>query len=171
MKRPLPFILIALALIGMALLQGCQTPGKPSAKPQPEAAVPEPDTDRFRTEHIRVGKLKVLGVEHLKPYERFSQAGWNVFYEFHILDENGKTTGRFISFGSYDSTNEISQAFGAWPKGFRTYHLDLYEVDRETGRMTIHALIRFYHSETKPKYDKIRDEAIEIFDKNESGDR
>ena len=168
MKHKLPGLLIALIFIGMTLLAGCQTPGKPVAKPA--ATAPELDSDRFRTEHIRVGQLKVLGVEHLKPFERFAQEGWNVFYEFHILDDIGKTTGRFISFGSYDSTNEISQALGTLPKNFRTYHLDLYEVNRETGRMTSHALLRFYHSEKKPKYDIIRDEAIEFFDKYEIKD-
>ena len=164
-RLSLPVSILAIMLL---VLAGCQTLDKPAAKVGGEYA---PDPDQFRTEHIRVGQMKILGVEHLEPFLRFSQMGWHVYYEFHILDEKGKTTGQFISFGSYDSANEVSRALGNIKGDQRRYHLDFYEVNRETGQMISHSTLGFKSSETLPPYDTIRDEAVSWFDKYEDDKR
>jgi hypothetical protein len=172
MKHLLVIPSITMSLVIMIVLSGCQATGQMKDEPRSEDAALQSeglqDSDRFSVEKIIVGEQKILGVEHLKPHERFGQKGWNVYYEFHMLNENGKATGTFVSFGSYDSTNEVSRSFGSLPIGHRLYHLDLYEVNRDSGRMTSHATIRFYKSKTRPPYDAIRDEAVKFLERAEN---
>ena len=175
MKRYLSILPIFILIVTLMVLTACRTPAKPEAgllRPEtevkPSTNIPEPGT--FRTENIILGSLAIVGVEHLEPYELFGNKGWNVYYEFLVLDENRESTRYIVSFGSYDATNELFRRQGNLPAGQRLYHLDVYDFDPVTKRVTGHTTLRFQRSEERPSYDTIRDEALQYIETIEFGE-